>query len=99
MGRGAAKGRGHSTRPSRLSVLGDGLRDPAAGGADAGEVADELPWRGFLYEPKWDGFRAIVFCGATDVYIQSRDLRPLDRTFRSCSHATACEGSSWTARS
>ena len=36
---------------------------------------------GFLYEPKWDGFRAIVFCGATDVYIQSRDLRPLDRYF------------------
>ena len=34
----------------------------------------------FLYEPKWDGFRAIVFRGG-DVYIQSRDLRPLDRYF------------------
>jgi ATP-dependent DNA ligase len=36
---------------------------------------------GFLYEPKWDGFRAIVFRNADDVYIQSRDLRPLDRYF------------------
>ncbi len=35
----------------------------------------------FLFEPKWDGFRAIVFRGASDVYIQSRDLRPLDRYF------------------
>jgi ATP-dependent DNA ligase len=34
-----------------------------------------------LYEPKWDGFRAIVFRGASDVLIQSRDLRPLDRYF------------------
>jgi ATP-dependent DNA ligase len=36
---------------------------------------------GLLYEPKWDGFRAIVFRGGNDVYIQSRDLRPLDRYF------------------
>jgi ATP-dependent DNA ligase len=45
------------------------------------KLADALPTGGFLYEPKWDGFRAIVFRGATDVYIQSRDLRPLDRYF------------------
>src|SRR6478672_7550911 len=36
---------------------------------------------GFLFEPKWDGFRAIVFRGGGDVYIQSRDLKPLDRYF------------------
>jgi ATP-dependent DNA ligase len=36
---------------------------------------------GFLYEPKWDGFRAIVFREQQDLYIQSRDLRPLDRYF------------------
>jgi ATP-dependent DNA ligase len=35
----------------------------------------------FLFEPKWDGFRAIVFRGESDVFIQSRDLRPLDRYF------------------
>jgi ATP-dependent DNA ligase len=36
---------------------------------------------GFLYEPKWDGFRAIVFRGGDETYIQSRDLKPLDRYF------------------
>ena len=46
------------------------------------KLADELPPEGgMLFEPKWDGFRAIVFRGAADVYIQSRDLRPLDRYF------------------
>src|SRR4051812_11928685 len=46
------------------------------------KLADGLPTTGdFLYEPKWDGFRAIVFRGASNVYIQSRDLRPLDRYF------------------
>jgi len=45
------------------------------------KLADELPRGSFLYEPKWDGFRAIVFRGAEDVFIQSRDLRPLDRYF------------------
>src|SRR5438132_5466741 len=46
------------------------------------KLAEELPTAaGFLYEPKWDGFRAIVFRGRSDVFIQSRDLRPLDRYF------------------
>jgi ATP-dependent DNA ligase len=36
---------------------------------------------GFLYEPKWDGFRAIVFRGESELFIQSRDLKPLDRYF------------------
>src|SRR4249920_3152921 len=46
------------------------------------KLAAELPEGGpFLYEPKWDGFRAIVFRGGSDVFIQSRDLRPLDRYF------------------
>jgi ATP-dependent DNA ligase len=46
------------------------------------KLADELPSGGaYLYEPKWDGFRAIVFRRDADVFIQSRDLRPLDRYF------------------
>src|SRR5437773_8413992 len=45
------------------------------------KLAEELPAGAFLYEPKWDGFRAIVFRGDSDVFIQSRDLRPLDRYF------------------
>ena len=45
-------------------------------------LADALPVEGaYLYEPKWDGFRALVFRSADDVYIQSRDLKPLDRYF------------------
>ncbi|HVF63058.1 MAG TPA: ATP-dependent DNA ligase [Casimicrobiaceae bacterium] len=45
-------------------------------------TAEALPDEGaFSFEPKWDGFRAIVFRSASDVYIQSRDLRPLDRYF------------------
>ena len=36
---------------------------------------------GYLFEPKWDGFRAMVFRSADDVFIQSRDLRPFDRYF------------------
>jgi ATP-dependent DNA ligase len=46
------------------------------------KLADTVPDGGhFLYEPKWDGFRAIVFRSQDDVYIQSRELKPLDRYF------------------
>lgn len=46
------------------------------------KLADALPTgESFLFEPKWDGFRAIVFRSVSDVFIQSRDLRPLDRYF------------------
>ncbi|MFN8521113.1 MAG: ATP-dependent DNA ligase [Chloroflexota bacterium] len=36
---------------------------------------------GWLFEPKWDGFRAIVFRDGDEVYLQSRDLKPLGRYF------------------
>src|SRR3954449_7610893 len=36
---------------------------------------------GWLFEPKWDGFRALVYRDGDDVYTQSRDLKPLDRYF------------------
>jgi ATP-dependent DNA ligase len=46
------------------------------------KLAESLPDAGpFLYEPKWDGFRAIVFRRGPELFIQSRDLRPLDRYF------------------
>jgi ATP-dependent DNA ligase len=46
------------------------------------KLADALPATGnYLFEPKWDGFRALVFRSSTDLFIQSRDLRPLDRYF------------------
>jgi ATP-dependent DNA ligase len=46
------------------------------------KLADSVPVKGdFLYEPKWDGFRSIVFRAGEDLFIQSRDLRPFDRYF------------------
>jgi ATP-dependent DNA ligase len=46
------------------------------------KLTDEIPDGTFLFEPKWDGFRAIVFRGSgSEIFLQSRDLRPLDRYF------------------
>ena len=46
------------------------------------KLAEAVPSGDFLYEPKWDGFRALVFVGGdSGVYLQSRDLKPLDRYF------------------
>lgn len=43
---------------------------------------DELPTgEGWIFEPKWDGFRAIVFRDGDEVFIQSRDQKPLNRYF------------------
>src|SRR4051812_7331507 len=36
---------------------------------------------GWVYEPKWDGFRSIVFVDGSDVYLQSRSGKPLRRYF------------------
>ena len=45
------------------------------------KLATAIPSGDFLYEPKWDGFRAIVFKRGDQLFIQSRDLKPLDRYF------------------
>jgi ATP-dependent DNA ligase len=46
------------------------------------KLADEVPpGPGWLFEPKWDGFRALIFRDGDEVYIQSRDSKPLDRYF------------------
>lgn len=43
---------------------------------------EELPagdeW---IFEPKWDGFRALVFRDKDEIFIQSRDEKPLNRYF------------------
>jgi ATP-dependent DNA ligase len=54
------------------------------------KIADALPAEGaYLYEPKWDGFRAIVFRQGDEAYLQSRDLRPLNRYFPELERALA----------
>jgi ATP-dependent DNA ligase len=35
----------------------------------------------YVYEPKWDGFRAIVYRDGDDVRIDSRNTKPMDRYF------------------
>ena len=46
------------------------------------KVADDLPpGDGWLFEPKWDGFRAIVFRDGDSLLLQSRDRKPLNRYF------------------
>ncbi|HEY1587185.1 MAG TPA: ATP-dependent DNA ligase [Polyangia bacterium] len=36
---------------------------------------------GWLFEPKWDGFRVLVFRDGDELFIQSRDEKPLSRYF------------------
>jgi ATP-dependent DNA ligase len=46
------------------------------------KAAKQLPeGDGLLYEPKWDGFRAIIFRDGDEVEIGSRNERPLTRYF------------------
>src|ERR1700741_3093398 len=35
----------------------------------------------WIFEPKWDGFRALVFRGGDEILIQSRDEKSLNRYF------------------
>ncbi len=45
-------------------------------------IAEVLPAEpGFRFEPKWDGFRALVFRAREGLVLQSRDLKPLNRYF------------------
>ncbi len=42
----------------------------------------ELPeGKEWIFEPKWDGFRALVFRDGDEILIQSRDEKPLNRYF------------------
>jgi len=45
-------------------------------------LVDELPnGHDWQYEPKWDGFRCLVFRNGDDVYLQSKSGQPLTRYF------------------
>jgi ATP-dependent DNA ligase len=45
-------------------------------------AADALPdGDGWQFEPKWDGFRTLVFRDGADVLLQSRDEKPMNRYF------------------
>src|SRR5205085_12606823 len=43
---------------------------------------EELPvGETWIFEPKWDGFRALMFRDGDEILIQSRDEKPLNRYF------------------
>src|SRR5258708_39601366 len=43
---------------------------------------DQLPEAGsWIFEPKWDGFRALIFRDGDEILIQSRDEKSLNRYF------------------
>src|SRR5450755_3013268 len=43
-----------------------------------GEFPEGSTW---IFEPKWDGFRTLIFRGGEEILIQSRDEKPLNRYF------------------
>ncbi len=46
------------------------------------KTAKTLPTgAGWVYEPKWDGFRILAFVDGSDVYLQSRSGKPMTRYF------------------
>src|SRR5881397_4302882 len=45
-------------------------------------AAEVLPaGAGWLFEPKWDGFRTLVFRDGDEILLQSRDEKPMNRYF------------------
>src|SRR3954467_4983873 len=47
----------------------------------AKRVSDLPPGDQWIFEPKWDGFRTLVFKDGDEVFLQSRDAKPLNRYF------------------
>ena len=47
----------------------------------AKRVGELPPGEGWIFEPKWDGFRTLVFRDGDEILIQSRDEKPLGRYF------------------
>jgi len=47
----------------------------------AKRVAKIPAGEGWIFEPKWDGFRALIFRDGDEILIQSRELKPLNRYF------------------
>src|SRR5688572_17674705 len=53
-------------------------------------LADEIPeGPGWQYEPKWDGFRCLIYKDGASVLLQSKSGRPLGRYFPEAAAAAA----------
>jgi ATP-dependent DNA ligase len=47
----------------------------------AKRVGELPPGSGWIFEPKWDGFRTLIFRDGDEIFIQSRDGKTLERYF------------------
>src|SRR5688572_11196407 len=47
----------------------------------AKRVGELPPGANWIFEPKWDGFRALVFRDGDEIFVQSRDEKSLNRYF------------------
>src|SRR3954453_5262331 len=66
-----------------LAQSGEGVRDPASGSVDG--------IGGLSFEPKWDGFRCLVFKDGDEVELTSRNTKPLTRYFPEVVEALAAQ--------
>ena len=73
----------------RAGWAGGPARD-AARPADAGQAGRRDPRRA-VYEPKWDGFRSIIFRDGDEVEIGSRNEQPMTRYFPEVVEAVLAE--------
>ena len=64
--------------PSFITGNGGSVAAAEAVNALLAEPFDDDKW---IFEPKWDGFRTIIFRDGDELLIQSRDGKPLDRYF------------------
>lgn len=46
-----------------------------------GKTGNAAEREGWIFEPKWDGFRTLIFRDGDEIFIQSRDEKPLNRYF------------------
>jgi len=52
---------------------------------------DAIPSGDYIFEPKWDGFRSIVFRDGDEIEIGSRNERPMTRYFPELAAAIAAQ--------
>ncbi|WP_331715973.1 ATP-dependent DNA ligase [Tessaracoccus coleopterorum] len=78
---GRPTGRMRTTWPEGRARRGVGHRHRTAVRAYARQTGQEAPEGEYLFEPKWDGFRSLIWRSGDMVEIGSRNSRPMTRYF------------------
>src|SRR5437763_9812452 len=55
------------------------------------KAVDQIPDGPYSFEPKWDGFRSIIFRDGGEIEIGSRNERPMTRYFPELAEAFAAQ--------